>query len=164
MKISMIAAMAENRVIGSDGKIPWDVPADMKYFMRMTKGKPVIMGRKTFESLPGGALPRRQNIVITRQENYTPEGADVAPSLIEALALVRDTQEEIMICGGGEVYRLALPVARRIYLTEIHMVAVGDATFPELDPQEWREVLREFHKAGPQDSADCSFVIYERKD
>lgn len=161
MKISMIAAMAENRVIGNKGDLPWDVPTDMKYFMRMTLGKPVIMGRKTFETLPG-ALPRRQNIVITRQEGYAPKGVDVAASLLEAIGMVRDPQEEIMISGGGEIYRLALPMAQRVYLTEIHVKAEGDATFPELDPHEWREVSREFHKAAPEDSADCSFVIYER--
>ena len=162
MRISLIVAMADNGVIGNAGAIPWRISADMKYFKQTTLGKPMIMGRKTFDSL-GKPLPGRTNIVITRNEAFQVEGAERAPDLDAALGLAQSSgAEEAMVIGGAEIYALALPQARRIYLTEIHGAVEGDTVFPEFERSAWREVSRDFLSKGDKASHDCSFVILER--
>ncbi|WP_243372489.1 dihydrofolate reductase [Geotalea sp. SG265] len=130
MIISLIAAMAENRVIGSHNALPWDLPADRKRFKALTLGHPVIMGRKTYESI-GRPLPGRKNIVVTGQRGYRAEGCLIAHSLAEAIDLAGDG-DEAFICGGGDLYRQALPLADRIYLTVIHRDYEGDVFFPQI--------------------------------
>ena len=157
MIISLIAAMAENRVIGRDNAIPWDLPADRKRFRELTLGHPVIMGRKTFESL-AGPLPGRKNIIITRQTDYRPQGCSVAHNLAAALALAGEA-DEVFICGGGEVYREALPIADRIYLTIIHRAFAGDSRFPEI-PGQFVEVERKT----VTDDVAYSFVFFSKRE
>lgn len=152
--------MAANRVIGLDGALPWRLPADLRHFKRVTLRKPVVMGRKTWESLHVRPLPGRQNIVLTRNSSFKGDQALVVHSLDEALD-VAAVEAEVMVIGGEEIYRLALPRADRIYLTEVHKSFEGDAQFPEFDPDEWREVRRENHRAEPPAPA-YSFVVLER--
>lgn len=156
MTVTIIAAMAENRVIGKEGAMPWHLPDDLARFRAITLGHPVIMGRKTFDSI-GRPLPGRLNIVLTRQEGYAPAGVAVARTLAEALALA-GSAGEVFICGGGEVYREALPLADRIHLTVIHRPYGGDTTFPEL-PAAFVETGREEGKGEPPHS----FVTFERR-
>jgi len=152
--VVLIAALAANRVIGAGNRLPWHLPEDLKRFKRLTMGAPVIMGRKTRESI-GKALPGRRNIVVTRQAGARWEGCDVASSLDAALALAADAPEAFVI-GGAELYRLALPRADRMYLTLLDAAYPGDALFPEFDPAEWRETARE-------PGAGFAFVTYERR-
>ena len=165
--IALIAAVAENGVIGKDNDLPWKVKGDWKYFKDKTLGKPIIMGRKCFISL-GKPLTNRPNIVITRDTSFKAEGATVTHSLEQALETARDMLaqnggDEIMVIGGSEIYRLALPLADRLYLNTIHMTAEGDIFFPEVDFSKWQETLSEFHAKEPGDSADYTVRIYERK-
>jgi len=160
-RVSLIVARAENGVIGADGKLPWRIPADMKWFKANTLGKPVIMGRKTWESLPKRPLPERRNIVISRDAAYRAEGADVVISLGAALALCAGA-DEVMVIGGAEIYALALNLASRIYLTRVHAAPAGDAHLPEFSHAEWREISCARHAAeGAAPAFD--FVILERK-
>jgi dihydrofolate reductase len=163
-RIALIAAVADNRVIGANGALPWKISADLKHFKALTMSKPVVMGRRTFDSI-GRPLPGRPNIVVSRG-NALPDGVDVASDFEEAVAVARRRAaecgaEEIMIIGGETLYRALLPRAERIYLTEVHEEVEGDAFFPELDAAEWVEVSRE-------DRADIyrapvSFVTLERR-
>ncbi len=167
IRLSMMVAKASNDVIGRDNKLPWYLPNDLKYFKQVTFGKPVIMGRKTWESLKG-PLPGRTNIVITRQADYVAEGAKVVTTLEEAVAMAEnvafiDGQEEAVIMGGAEIYKLALPAADRLYLTEVHAEVDGDTFFPEYDKSEWNEIGREDFAAEGPNPYDYSFVVYERK-
>jgi dihydrofolate reductase len=157
MIISIIAAMAENRIIGHEGAIPWDLPGDRRRFREITWGHPVIMGRKTFESI-GHPLPGRRNIVLTRQEGYRAEGCLVVSGLEEALAACAGSGE-VFICGGGALYREALPRAQRIYLTVVHLEGEGDVRFPEIPDDEFAEVERR----PVRDRFPCDFVIYARR-
>ncbi|HCG78419.1 MAG TPA: dihydrofolate reductase [Oceanospirillales bacterium] len=163
----MIVAVAENGVIGRNNALPWYLPNDLKYFKQTTMGKPVIMGRKTYESI-GKPLPGRTNIVITRQADYQPEGVKVVSSveaareLAESVCLI-DGQEEAMIMGGAEIYALALPHTDRLYLTEVHADVEGDAFFPEYDKSLWQEVAREDFAAEGPNPYNYSFVVYEAK-
>ncbi|MFD1954744.1 dihydrofolate reductase [Paenibacillus thailandensis] len=137
MTITMIAAMANNRAIGFENGLPWRLPADMAYFVRMTTGKTVLMGRKTFESFGGKPLRNRRNVVFTRQENAFFEGCETVNSVEEALRRYRD-EEELMIIGGGEIYRLFMPYADKLLLTEIDLdVQNADSYFPEVNPGQW---------------------------
>lgn len=154
-KISLIAAMAENRVIGSGGKIPWYIPADLRRFRELTMGHPLVVGRKTFESI-GSALPGRRIIVVTRRLHFRPEGCLVAGDLEEALSMASDA-DEIFIGGGGTLYRQAMPLADRIFLTTIRGVYEGDAFFPEV-PADFVEVSRE---EAPEEQG-CFFLTLER--
>lgn len=141
IKLSVIVAMAENRVIGRDGSMPWHIPGDLKYFKETTLGKPVVMGRKTWESLER-PLPGRANIIVTRDAAYGVEGAYVAHSIDEALALAEGLAAgggEVMVIGGAEIYAQTINRAARLYLTEIHSGVEGDALFPELDEGDWQE-------------------------
>ena len=160
-KIALIAAMTDDRVIGIDNRLPWKLPADMKWFRRHTLGKPIVMGRKTFESFGGKPLPERLNIVITRDRDYRAEGAVVVHDIDEALAAAGDA-EEVMIIGGASFYEQMLPRADRLYLTFVHADVEGDAWFPEFDRSQWREVYREDHEADEKNPYAYSFVILER--
>lgn len=142
--ISIIVAIATNGVIGGDNKLLWHISEDLKNFKRITLGHPMIMGRKTFESFPK-ALPNRQNIVITRNPAYTANGADVVLSLDEALKIA-SPKDEIFIIGGGDIYRQAMPLADKLYITHVDLSPQGDTTFPDISSDEWREVLREPHQ------------------
>ncbi|MGE3877409.1 MAG: dihydrofolate reductase [Parvibaculaceae bacterium] len=154
-RIAFVVAVARNGVIGRDGGLPWRISSDLKRFKAITMGKPVIMGRKTWESLPRRPLEGRTNIVVTRQRGYDAPGALVAASLGEALAKAEG--EEVCIIGGGELFREALPIADRLYLTEVDLDASGDVYFPEIDRKSWIEISREVHPRGPKD--DAGFVL-----
>ena len=167
MKIALIAAVAENGVIGKDNELPWRIKSEWQYFVRMTKRKPVVMGRKTFESI-GAPLKDRANIIITRDAEYMREGIIVTTTLDKALDIARKIaaetgQDEIMIGGGAEIYKLSLPIADRLYLTEIHLKPDGDTLFPAFDRKDWTETKREFHKAEAGESADYTITVLDRK-
>ena len=166
MTLSLIVAAAENGVIGRNNALPWHLPEDLKYFKRTTLGKPIVMGRITFESI-GKPLPGRTNIVISRQPDYQAEGVKVVASIDEALALAEDIAlidgvDELMVIGGAAIYAEALPRADRLYLTEVHAEVPGDAYLPELDLAQWRECSRQRHGASETNPYDYSFVVYER--
>lgn len=156
-RLTLIAAVASNGVIGRDGGMPWHLPEDLKHFKRTTLGHPVIMGRRTWESL-GKALPGRRNIVVTRNRAFAASGAELAESLEAALALCAG-EAEVFVIGGGELYKAALPLAAAIELTEIHRDFEGDARFPDFDRAKWREAKREAHATG--DGLRFDFVRYE---
>jgi dihydrofolate reductase len=137
--ITLIAAMARNRAIGFDGGMPWHLPAELKHFKASTMGKPIVMGRKTWESI-GRALPGRQNIVVTRKRAYQAEGCTVVPSFDEAMEAALG--EEVMIIGGGQLYRQALPLANRMILTLVDCAPEADTWFPEWNKDQWREISR----------------------
>jgi dihydrofolate reductase len=141
--LSLIAAVARNRVIGHDNRLLWHLPGDMRHFREMTRGRPVIMGRKTWESLPEKfrPLPGRLNVVVSRNRDYRAAGAVLAGSLAEAVEKTGNG-EEVFVIGGADLYRQALPLASRLCLTEIAADFSGEALFPEIDPREWREVSR----------------------
>jgi dihydrofolate reductase len=162
MKVSLIAAVAENGVIGRDNGLPWRLPEDLQYFKRVTLGKPIIMGRKTFESI-GRALPGRVNIVISRHPATSSDNLRWVDSPDAALLLARQLgADEAMIIGGEAIYRALLPGATRLYITEVHAAIEGDAFFPHYDPDDWCEVQRS--AADPDSSAShlFSFVVMER--
>jgi dihydrofolate reductase len=157
-RIALVVAVARNGVIGQGGALPWHIPSDLKRFKTITLGKPVIMGRKTWESLKLRPLPGRLNIVITRQTGYRAEGAEVATGARDALRIANAEQpEEICVIGGGEIYGAFLPLASRIYLTEVDLEPAGDTVFPNLNPKEWQEVAREVHARSDRD--DAGFVL-----
>jgi dihydrofolate reductase len=155
LTVSLIAAMANGRVIGKGGGLPWSVPEDMKFFMRTTKGHAVVMGRKTFESMEK-PLANRRNIVVTRRTDYAPAGAEVVNDIAAAIELAKTSDPDPFVIGGAEIYRLALPFAQRVYLTIIDRVLEGDTFFPELSA-EWREVAR---RKGETDGVE--FLTYEK--
>lgn len=157
--ITLVVAHSRNRVIGRNGGMPWHLPADLARFKSLTMGKPIVMGRRTFESI-GKPLPGRQNIVVTRDREFAAAGAEVAQSLDDALALA-GAVEEVMVIGGGQLYREMLPLADRILLTEIDATLDGDTYFPELGDQ-WREVARESRRADDRNPYNLSFVTLER--
>jgi len=161
MRTSLIAAMARNRVIGRDNRVPWRLPADLRRFKQLTMGHILIVGRKTFDSIGCRPLPGRRMVVVTRQEGYAPEGVLVARSIEEALALGRG-DDEVFVAGGAEIYRQSLPVADRLQLTLIEEDFPGDVYFPEFDPADWRLVEREDH--GPTDDVpfSWSFLVFDR--
>ena len=161
-RISLIAAVDRNGVIGKGGDIPWRLPADLRYFKRVTMGKPLLMGRKTYESI-GRPLPGRQNIVLTRQRDFEAPGCTVVHSVEEALAAASDA-EEVMVAGGGSVYRQFLPRAHRLYLTFVDTVTEGDATFPEFNLDRWRLIFEEAHAADEQNAFPYRFTIFEKTD
>jgi len=156
MIISLIAAMSENRVIGSGNRIPWSIPSEQKHFQEITMGHPVIFGRKTFESI-GRVLPGRKNIILTGQRDYFVEGASVVHSFSEALRLCGNN-DEVFICGGGPLYQETISRADRIYLTVVHGVYEGETLFPEI-PADFAEVSREEVK----EDLSYSIVRYERR-
>lgn len=159
MTISIIAAVAANRVIGKEGDLPWHIPEDLKYFKRITMGKPVIMGRKTWETLDE-PLPGRKNIVVTRQNDYKAKGAEVVHNLDDAIQAAAGTQE-VMILGGAGIYEAALPRTDRMYLTHIHEAFEGDTYFPEFNRNNWEAVNRTESET-EDGELTYSFVVYER--
>lgn len=166
MKLSLIVAAAQNGVIGRNNQLPWHLPQDLKYFKATTLGKPIIMGRKTFESI-GKPLPGRTNIVITRQQDWAAPGVLVAQNVEQALALGSDVRDEnqqpvkeVMVIGGAEIYRHALAIADRVYLTRVHADVEGDAYFPELSDDMWKKVSETSGDA--EASLPHSFLVFER--
>jgi dihydrofolate reductase len=167
MKIVLVAAIGENGVIGREGALPWRLKSDMQHFKKLTIGKPVIMGRKTFESI-GKALKDRTNIVITRDAKFTAPGIVTAPDFEAALALARAdakrrATDEIMVIGGSAVFAAAMPLAARLEVTHVHSGTPGDVAFPPIDPALWRETQRTEHPAGPDDEASFAVATYERR-
>ena len=171
LPVTIVAAMAENRVIGQDGEMPWHLPADMAKFRKLTMGKPVIMGRLTHESI-GRVLDGRLNIVLSRQRGFRapgfqPQDLVVANSLMEAIRIARDeapsSAREIAIIGGASVYEQALTIASRLLLTEVHAHIAGDALFPKFNRDEWREVSRVEHVADSRNAWNLSFIELVRK-
>ena len=161
MILSQIVAVGRRNEIGKAGKMPWHLPADLKHFKRNTLGKPVLMGRKTLEAI-GRPLPERRNLVLTRDASFRADGCETVTSLDTALQLVTGVPE-LMVIGGGEVYRLAWPGTDRIYLTRIQADVEGaDTFFPDVDDGEWREISREDHRADERNPFDYSFVLLER--
>jgi dihydrofolate reductase len=157
-RIAFVVAVARNSVIGRQGGLPWRISSDLKRFKAITMGKPVIMGRKTWESLPKRPLPGRLNIVVTRDRHYQAEGAVLTASVADALAQARQTaSDEICVIGGSDIFRQMLPVADRLYLTEVDLAPEGDVVFPPLDPKAWRETSRETHARAEGD--DAGFVL-----
>lgn len=160
-EIVLIAAIARNRVIGRDNQLLWNVPEDMAHFKALTRGHAVLMGRKTWESLPARfrPLPGRRNIVVSRQTGYAAPGAELAPSLDAALALVAG-QETVFVIGGADIYRQALPLADRLELTELDLEPEGDAWFPVWDRNQWRETTRQTQRS--ETGLGYAFVTWER--
>jgi len=165
MLISIIAAVAENNVIGKDNQLLWHLPADMNYFKEKTIRHCVIMGRKSYESIPKKfrPLPNRTSIVITRQKNYNASETIVVGSMQEAIKKAKQKwQDEIFIIGGAEIYKLALPIAHRIYLTEVHQQFDGDVFFPEIDKNSWKEISRIDFKSDEKNKFNYSFCVLEK--
>ncbi len=161
MMISFIAAMDRNRLIGDKNQLPWHLPADFAHFKAVTMGKPIIMGRKTYESI-GKPLPGRRNIVLSRNKDLCYEGVDCVSSFDEALALVAE-EDEVMVIGGSTVYEMLMPLVNRMYLTFVDAAFEGDAWFPEFDEKDWQLVESEVHKADEKNAYDCHFVTLEKK-
>jgi dihydrofolate reductase len=165
-EIVLVVAVADNDVIGNDGAMPWHLPADLRHFRRLTVGKPVVMGRKTFESI-GKPLPGRHNIVLTRQRGWSADGVTVVPNLAEAIAAAgmnpNARAPEIMVIGGAQIYAEALPIATRVELTRIHVAPEGDTVFPPLDPAQWVEAGRVAHSA-EDDAPAHDFITLVRRD
>ncbi|MGH8580089.1 MAG: dihydrofolate reductase [Gammaproteobacteria bacterium] len=157
---AIVVAVARGGVIGKAGGLPWHLPADLKHFRAITMGKPIVMGRKTHESI-GRVLPGRQNIVISGRPERIAPGCAVMPSLQAALVFA-DAGEEVMIIGGARLYQEALPWARRLYLTEVHADAKGDVYFPNIDRGQWREIERQERRADDKNAYALSFLILER--
>jgi dihydrofolate reductase len=159
--LSVIAALADNRVIGVDNRLPWRLPADLQHFKQITMGKPMIMGRKTWESLPG-LLPGRPHLVVTRDTRYTAEGAQVVHSLQEAFSVFRDA-EELMLVGGADLYAQAIPLASRMYLTQVHAEPDGDTLFPEFDRSQWIEIERIEGACDEKNTLPHTFMTLQRR-
>ncbi len=162
--VALVVAVAENNVIGRAGQLPWGrMPADMRHFKALTVGHPVVMGRKTYESI-GRALPKRPNLVVTRQAGWAAPGCEAAASVLGALARAAALDADVVcVIGGGEIYREALPAADVVYLTEVHHSFEGDAAFPALSPTDWREETRERHEADAENPYAYSFVTLRRR-
>jgi dihydrofolate reductase len=164
--VVLLAAVADNGVIGRDNALPWRLSSDLRRFKALTMDKPVVMGRKTYLSI-GKPLPGRTNIVVTRDPNFAADGVVVAASVDAALATAREDARrrgagEIMVIGGTEIFAQTMPLADRLEITHVHVRPAGDTFFPPIDSKLWREVARQDHPAGPQDEAGVSFVTYER--
>jgi dihydrofolate reductase len=163
---SLIVAVGQNGVIGRDGGLPWRMPSDLKTFRRLTMGKPIVMGRKTFQSI-GRPLDGRDNIVVTRDPAFAVEGVSVFNDLTEALVLARSLartngSDEVMVIGGSDIFQATLPLVQRVYWTQVKGEPAGDVFFPALDPAHWREVSSEPIARGPRDEFDAELRIYER--
>lgn len=166
MDISFVVAVAENGIIGNNNELPWRLSSDLKRFRKLTMGKPIVMGRKTFLSI-GKPLDGRANIILSRDKNFTADGASVVDTVAAAVELGEKEADlagadEIMIIGGAEIYSAFMPHATRLYYTLVHAEPEGDASFPLTDFSMWQEISRELIKAGPKDSADFSNILYEK--
>ncbi|GAB3703888.1 type 3 dihydrofolate reductase [Spirosoma flavus] len=163
MKISLISAVAENGVIGRNNELPWHLPDDFAFFKRKTSHHPIIMGRKSLESL-GKPLKNRTNIVLTRNQDFKTENVTVVHTLEEAVNVAKQiNNSEIFVIGGAEIYKMALPIATTLYLTEIHQAYEGDAYFPKFDKSVWQEMERITHPADERHAVSFDFVTYERR-
>jgi dihydrofolate reductase len=167
MKIVIVAAIGENNVIGAKGKLPWRLKSDLRHFRALTLDKPVIMGRKTFQSI-GKALDRRTNIVVTRDKKFAAKGVETAPTLDAALELARKDAarrgaDEIVVIGGSAIFAEAMPLADRLEIAHVHASPPGDAFFPPIDIKHWREVKRETRAAGAEDDVDFAVATYVRR-
>ncbi|WP_343035957.1 dihydrofolate reductase [Hongsoonwoonella zoysiae] len=166
-EIVLIAAVADNGVIGAGNDMPWRLPSDLRRFKRLTVGRPVIMGRKTFQSI-GKPLPDRPNIVVTRDASFNAKGANVVATVEAAVELARELArnrgaDSIIIMGGGEIYRATIALADRLEITRVHAMPEGDTHFPDIDVERWRETGREGPERGEKDSTDVTFVTYRRR-
>ncbi|MCW9054841.1 MAG: dihydrofolate reductase [Candidatus Pacebacteria bacterium] len=162
-KPSLIVAINEKRVIGGNGRLLWRLPSDLRHFRELTIGSVVVMGRKTFESI-GKPLPKRVNVILTRQSGLEVEGCEVVSTLEDALAVGARESKAVFVIGGGEIYRLALPSTEYIYLTVVHDDGVeGDATFPKLDSREWKLVVHKEGTRQPEDKFPFDFFEYKRR-
>lgn len=168
LSLVLIAGVADNGVIGHGGAMPWRLKSDMRHFRALTLDKPVVMGRKTYLSLSIRPLPRRTNIVVSRDRDFTAPGVVAAQSLEAALQAARGDAlrrraDAVMVIGGADIYAQALPLADRLEITQIHAAPQGDAHFPAIDPNVWRETSRAPHPAGPDDDTGFDFVTYRRR-
>lgn len=164
MLISLIVAAATNNAIGKDNQLLWHLPKDLQFFKKTTWAMPVIMGRKTFESLSGKPLQGRLNIIITRQKNWQPEGVVVVHSLNDALFVARSADyKEVFIAGGGEIYREALPLAHKVYLTRVHMTPEADTFFPDIDQSNWQLTSDQSFPSNEKHAYPFSFQLWERR-
>ena len=162
MLLTAVVAATENNVIGRDNGMPWHLPADLQHFKAVTLGKPVLMGRRTFAAI-GRPLPGRRNLVLSRDLGFVAAGVETFSTLEQALAAAGDV-DELMIIGGQTVYELALPHVRRVHLTRLHMQVEGDAHFPDLPPEQWREVSRSARRpADERNACDMTFLVLERR-
>jgi dihydrofolate reductase len=167
MKIVLVAAIGENLVIGRDGQLPWRLKSDLQHFRKVTLNRPVVMGRKTHESI-GKLLPGRTNIVLSRDLTLVAQGAVLATSLDAALSFARANAakhgvDEIMVIGGSDIFAATMPIADRLEITHVHASPEGDAVFPPIDPEVWQETWREEHFAGPDDDANFTLATYVRR-
>ena len=160
MKVAIIVAMDKQGLIGRNNDLPWKLSADLKYFRRVTMGKPLVMGRNTHESI-GRPLPGRKNIIVTSNANYHVDGCTVVSSLDQAL-LACDDAEEVMVMGGASLYEQLLPQADRLYLTHVNAELEGDTWFPQWNKDQWQEISREDHQADEKNQYPYSFVVYDR--
>ena len=161
MIISLIVAMDENRVIGYKNKLPWNLPSELKYFRETTKGKPVIMGRRTFESI-GRPMPERLNIIVTRDKSYKADNCIIVDSREDAIKAAKGS-DEIMVIGGAEIYKLFLPIANRLYITKVHGSFDGDTYFPEFNENEWVKVREKFVEKDNENEYSYTVIVLERK-
>lgn len=159
-KLSIVVAISENNAIGKNNQLLWHLPADLKHFKAITSGHPIIMGRKTYDSI-GRPLPNRRNIVITRQTNLTIPNVELVNSLQEAIALC-EAENEVFVIGGAEIYKHALALTNRIYLTVVHQNYEADTFFPELKENEWKEIAKEYHQADEKNNVAYTFSTLER--
>jgi len=163
MIISTIVAVAKNNVIGKDNNIPWYLPADLKYFKKITTGHHIVMGRKCYESI-GRPLPKRTNVVVTRNPFFIASGCLITHNVAEAVQLAEaNGEEEVFIIGGGQIYEIALPHVDRIYLTEVDVEVEGDIFFPTIDPNNWNLIKETKHKSDGKNQYDYTFKVLERK-
>ena len=160
MKISIIVATSDNRVIGIENRLPWHLPADMQWFRKQTINKPILMGRKTYDSI-GRPLPKRRNIIVSRDPSLTIDGCEVFNGIDAALSACT-AEDEVMIIGGASFYEQMLPQAQRLYLTQVHTTVDGDAHFPELHADQWHEIERIDFAADEDNAFACSFIIFDR--
>lgn len=160
MLISAVVAMSDNRAIGKDNQLLWHLPRDLQHFKKITLGKPILMGRKTFQSI-GRPLPGRQNIILTQDKEFIAEGCVIVNSIQGALDSIKN-QEEVCVIGGADIYRQMLPILNRIYLTIVHHEFAADAYFPELDSDEWKEIERVECEADEKNMYACSFILLEK--
>lgn len=164
MIISLVVAASENNVIGKDNQLPWQLPNDMKFFKNTTWGLPILMGRKTFESMKSKALPGRINIIVTRQPNWKANGVVVANSIDDAMLVAKETDcKEICVIGGGEIFKEVLPKAERVYLTRVHATVDGDAFFPELPESKWQLTSKKDCFKDEKHAYDYTFETWERR-
>ncbi len=169
MHIAIYVAIAENGVIGREGGLPWRLSSDLKRFKAQTMGKPIVMGRKTWESFPKQPLPGRLNIVVTRDKTYRAEGAETVSSLDDAISLARTRArcmagaDEICVIGGGQIYAQALPLADRLHVTHVLAKVDGDTVFPPIDPEIWYLAGAEDFPAGEKDTHATRYAVYERR-